>query len=201
MDLLTATFTTLMAMTPSKYDTESSPDRETRMHVIALAINDATRRAACIDEPADCKLVLSDRRLGTALLLGKGSFETHFAEYVHAGRCTEGPKDARCDSDSHGVPRAHGPWQQWRLSVFPQTDWDAMNASTLESTKISAWHALTLLAGSLRGCTTQYPNEPVAGAIARFAGTCLTMKPEKVRREAHLVEKIWASLPTDKPES
>lgn len=197
MDLLTPIFTTLMSMTPSKYDTESPPEREARMHIVAQAINDATLRAACIGQPDPCTLVLSDRRLAAAFLIGKGSFETHFAAYVHEGRCEEGPKSARCDSDSHGVARAHGPWQQWRMSVFPQSDWDAMNASTLESTSISAWHALTLLAGSMHSCGTQYPGDTIASAIARFAGTCLTMKPEKVNMEAAFVRKIWATLPSE----
>lgn len=199
MDFLTAIFGTLMAMTPSKYDTESLEDRSIRMHVVSIAIYDAASRAACWGQPADCKLVLSDRRLAAALLIGKAAYETHLAEYVHEGRCAEGPRDARCDPDSHGVARAHGLWQQWRMSIYPQSDWDAMNDATLAATRLSAWHALTLLAGKMHSCP-QYPGDPVASAIAGFAGTCISMKAEKVNRQAALVRKIYAQLPADSAE-
>jgi hypothetical protein len=119
MDLLTAIFDSLMRMTPHKTDTESRPEREMRMHIVAVSIHRATQRAACVDAPPDCKPIFSNSQMLAGLLLGKGRFESDFAEYVHEGHCEAGPVGARCDSDRNGLPRAHGPWQQWRLSVFP----------------------------------------------------------------------------------
>lgn len=197
MDLLTATLNALMLMTPHKTDTESVDERRARMTTIASALDIATRKAACQTDEAPCKPILSDRRLATALLLGKGHFESDFAEYVHEGRCTDGPIGARCDSDRYGVPRAHGPWQQWRISVYPQTDWDDMVGSDLVSTTLAAEHALELLAGSLHRCPFQYPGDNIAQAIAGFAGTCISMKPEKVQRQAAYVRKILNTLPAE----
>jgi hypothetical protein len=48
-----------------------------------------------------------------AALLTIAEAESHFASYVLEGHCDAGPKGSRCDPDSHGVPRATGPWQVW----------------------------------------------------------------------------------------
>jgi hypothetical protein len=197
MDLLTATLNALMLMTPHKTDTESLDERRARMTMIAESIQSATKRAACVNAGDDCKPILSDRRLATALLLGKGHFESDFAQYVHEGHCDQGPIGARCDSDKQGIARAHGPWQQWRLSVYPQTDWDNMQGATPKATTLAAEHALELLAGTLHRCPDQYPGDNIAQAIAGFAGTCITMKPEKVQRQAAYVRKILNSLPAE----
>lgn len=197
MDLLTAIFAALMHMTPHKTDTESLADRQVRMHVMARAIDTATRRAACVDVPAPCKVIFADRRLLAALLLGKGRFESGFAEYVHEGRCEDGPVGARCDSDSKGIPRAHGPWQQWRSSVYPAEDWDALQASTQEATDLAAWHAARLLAGTRSFCKEEFRGDEVQSSIAGFAGGCLRMTPAKVAYQAAYVRKILATLPAE----
>ncbi len=197
MDLFTATFKALMLMTPHKTDTESLDERAVRMRMIAQAEMVAVNAGACYHLPAPCKPILSDRRLGIALLTGKGHFESDFAWYVHAGHCEMGPVGARCDSDRNGDPRAHGPWQQWRISVYPQTDWDEMVGATPEATALAAAHALELLAGSLHRCPDQYPGDNIAQAIAGFAGTCITMRPEKVLRQAAYVRKILNTLPAE----
>ena len=195
MDLLTATLNALMLMTPHKTDTESLGERRARMGVIAQAEVTAANAAACYHQAATCKPVLSDRRLAIALLLGKGHYESDFAQYVHEGHCEAGPVGARCDSDRNGVPRAHGPWQQWRVSVYPLTDWDDMVGSDLESTTLAAEHALQLLAGGLHQCRAEYPGDDIAQAIARFSGSCTRMKQGTVVRQAAYVRKILSSLP------
>lgn len=198
MDLPTAIFASLMRMTPHYTDTESLGERQTRMHVIAAAINDATLRAACTLSPPPCKPIFSDRRTLAALLIGKGHFESDFAEYVHEGRCSEGPVGARCDADKNGLPRAHGPWQQWELSVFPREDWQKLEGASLESTQLAAWHAATLLAGSRSACRNAFQGDEIQAAIAGFSGACtLRMKPERIAYQAAVVRKILATLPAE----
>jgi hypothetical protein len=200
MDLLAATFAALMRMTPHKTDTESRSERSARMHVIAESINDATLRASCSGRYASptCKPIYSDRRSLAALLLGKGHFESDFAEYVHEGRCSEGPVGARCDSDKQGHPRAHGPWQQWELAVFPREDWQKLEGATPEATSLAAWHAAKLLAGSRSMCKAAYNGDEIQAAIAGFSGACtMRMKPEKIAYQAQAVRKILATLPAE----
>jgi len=200
MDLFAATFAALMRMTPHKTDTESRPEREARMRVIASAIHEATLRAACSGRYAapDCKPIFSDRRTLTALLLGKGHFESDFAEYVHTGHCERGPVGARCDSDRNGVARAHGPWQQWERSVFPHEDWSVMNTATQEATDLAAWHAAKLLAGSRSMCKAEFGGDEIQGAIAGFSGSCtMGMARSKVQYQAATVRRILATLPAE----
>ncbi len=194
MDLLTATFDALMRLTPSRYDYESRTERMARMHVIAEAIDAGTRRAACVDEPEPCRSIFPNRALMTALLIAKGEAESAFAAYVHEGRCQDGPVGARCDTDSKGVARAHGPWQQWRSSVSPRSDWEAMHASTPEATRLAAWHAIQLLSGGGRHCSYRFP-DPIESQIAAFSGSCIRMPEVKVRYQARRVRQILATLP------
>ncbi len=200
MDLLSATFGWLMRMSPHHSDTESRVAREARMHIVAASINDATLRASCTGKFAfeGCKPIFSDRRTLTGLLIGKGHFESDFAEYVHEGRCLDGPVGARCDADKNGVPRAHGPWQQWKLSVFPQEDWDKLEGSTAESTELAAWHAAVLLSGSRSQCRNAFNGDEIQAAIAGFSGACtMRMRPEKIAYQAAFVRKILATLPAE----
>lgn len=195
--LAVAAFKWLMMMHPHKTDTESLDERSARMQVLARSMESAVNAASCFGLPSPCKPILSDRRLGMALLLGKGHFESDFAEYVHSGHCELGPVGARCDADKNGDARAHGPWQQWRMSVYPVADWYEMVGVTEQATSLAAAHALELLAGSLHRCPDQYPGDNIAQAIAGFAGTCITMKPGKVARQADYVRKILNTLPAE----
>jgi len=200
MDLLSAIFLKLMGMTPHFTDTETKEARATRMHIVAASINDATLRASCSGTFAveDCKPIFSDRRTLAGLLLGKGHFESDFAEYVHEGRCTDGPKGARCDADKDGLPRAHGPWQQWKQSVFPQEDWDKLEGSTAEATELAAWHAAVLLSGSRSTCKRYFQGDEIQAAIAGFSGNCIMgMKLDKIAYQASAVRKIVATLPAE----
>lgn len=200
MDLLTAIFNSLMRMTPHNTDTESREGRVARMHIVAPAIHDATLRASCSGSFAvpDCKPIFSDRRTLAGLLLGKGHFESDFAEYVHEGHCLDGPVGARCDADKNGVPRAHGPWQQWKISVFPQEDWEKLEGSTPEATELAAWHAAVLLAGSRSACKNAFNGDEIQAAIAGFSGACtMRMRPEKIAYQAAVVRKILATLPAE----
>ncbi len=197
MDLLTAIFNTLMGMTPHFTDTETHAARVARMHVFAEAIDEATRRAACVGSAPGCKPIFSDRRLLAALLLAKGRSESGFAQYVHEGRCKDGPVGARCDSDRFGVPRAHGPWQQWSSSVFPSSDWQAMEGSDEKATKLAAWHAARLLAGTRGLCKSAFGGDEVKSAIAGFSGSCLRMDPERVAYQARVTRKFLTLLPAE----
>ncbi len=200
MDLLTAIFVALMRLSPHRTDTESKEERETRMHLIASAINTATLRAACSGAFAGvgCKPVFSDRRTLAALLIGKGRFETYFAQYVHEGRCAEGPVGERCDMDRQGRARAHGPWQQWQVAVFPRDDWNKMEGATSEATELAAWHAATLLAGSSSMCRPSFPGDPISAAIAGFSGSCtMRMSPSKIAHQAQAIRKILETLPAE----
>lgn len=198
MDLLSAIFAALMRGPVHKTDTETREERVTRMHMVAESIDDTTKRAACVDSPdPECKPVLSDRRLMAALLLGKGRVESGFAQYVHEGRCQDGPVGQRCDSDQFGVARAHGLWQEWRQAVYPASDWAAMHAATPEATHLAAWHAGKLLAGMLRHCLREYPGDEIASAIAGYAGSCLLLPPGKVQYEARIVRQFLAVLPAE----
>lgn len=194
MDLLTASFLWLMKQHPSIYDREDEARRAERMHIVAEAIEYATKRAACQDQPLPCKPIFSNRQLMTALLLAKGRGESAFAAYVHEGRCQEGPVGARCDPDKKGVARAHGPWQQWPASVFPHSDWDAMHQATLEGTKLAAWHATKLLAGGEKSCPNRFP-DPIESQIAMFSGSCIRMTEGKVKAQARHTRQILAVLP------
>jgi len=199
MDLLTSIFNTLMRMTPHKTDTETRAERVARMHIVATSINDATKRAACYGLPvAQCRPIFSDRRTLAALLIAKGRFESGFAQYVHEGRCDEGPVGARCDADKNGVARAHGLWQQWRPSIFPASDWDDMQAATPEATNLAAWHAAKLLAGSRSMCKAAFGGDEMQAAIAGFSGSCtLGMAPQKIAKQAALARKILETLPAE----
>lgn len=200
MDLHTAIFVSLMRLSPHRTDTETRDEREARMHVVADAINTATLRAACAGSFAvdGCKPVFSDRRTLAGLLIGKGRFETYFAQYVHEGRCADGPVGERCDMDRDGHERAHGPWQQWEIAIFPHSDWEKLQGSTPEATELAAWHAATLLAGSVSMCRTTFPGDNISAAIAGFSGSCtLRMAPAKIARQAQAVRKILATLPAE----
>lgn len=195
MDLLTAIFAALMRMTPHHTDTETLVERTSRMHVMAESISDATKRAACIEAPPACKPIFSDRRMLAALLLGKGHFESDFAQYVHEGRCEDGPVGARCDAGKDGVARAHGPWQQWAVAVFPASDWEEIQGATPEATRLAAWHAAKLLAGTRGMCKAFFGGDEVQSAIAGFSGSCMRMDPKRVALQAMVVRKILATLP------
>jgi len=199
MDLLTSIFDALMRMTPHYTDTESKAERAARMHIVAEAINNVTKRAACTGLTAEqCRPIFSDRRLLAGLLLGKGHFESDFAQYVHEGHCDQGPVGQRCDPDDFGAARAHGPWQQWKPSIFPQADWAAMYAATPEATELAAWHAAKLLAGSRSMCKQAFAGDEVQAAIAGFSGSCtMGMAPKKVAYQAAAVRKILATLPAE----
>jgi hypothetical protein len=116
---------------------------------------------------------------------------------VHAGHCAQGPVGARCDADPTGVARAHGPWQQWQIAVFPLEDWTRMNDASLESTKIAAWQAARRLAGGTRACQYRFSGDPVASTIAAFAGSCLRMTTGMVNRQAARARQILATLPAE----
>ncbi len=197
MDLLTGIFNVLMHMTPHKTDTETRPERETRMHMVAEAIDRATQRAACVGEfgTQDCKPIFSDRRLLAGLLLAKGKYESGFAEYVHEGRCVEGPTGAQCDKNSDGVVQARSIWQLWRVATSPRSDWDKIEGATPEATNLAAWHAAKRLAGSSTMCKSAFGGDNVQAAIAGFAGNCMMMNPQKVALQAATARKIVATLP------
>ena len=202
MDLFSQIFDVLMKQPRHFSDTETFDERRDRIVVMGHAINRSTRRAACTDEFAlpGCKPIFGDQMLMAALLITKAKFESGLAEHVHEGHCDLMPAGQRCDADKQGVARAHGPWQQWRSSVFPASDWDDMNASTQAATDLAAWHATKLLSGGTRRCAQQYP-DPISSTIAAFAGSCIRMTPAMVQRQAAATQKTLAQLFAAKPAS
>ncbi len=200
MDILSAIFEELLRQPRHFTDSESPEARAERMGVISRSIDRATKLAACEGEPAPCKPIFSDRLTMAALLITKGRFETGFAELVHEGHCDQMPKGMRCDADRTGVARAHGPWQQWRSSVYPASDWDDMNSSSQEATDLAAWHAAKILAGGTKHCAYLYP-DPLASTIATFSGSCIRMYPGMVLRQAATAHSILNRLYASKPAS
>ncbi len=200
MDILASIFAELLRQPRHFTDHESVEARANRLGVVSLSIDRATKRAACEGEPASCKPIFSDRRALAALLIAKGKFETGFSELVHTGHCDQMPVGMRCDADRSGVARAHGPWQQWRSSIFPASDWDEMNDSTQAATDLAAWHAAKILAGGTKRCAYLYP-DPMASTIAAFAGSCVRMYPAQVTKQAAAAHSIQGRLFAMKPES
>ncbi len=192
----------LTSLHASIYDHESEAARAARLMTIAEAVDWSSAKATCEeDQPPECKPIFGDRRLLIGMLISKGKHESNFAAYVHEGRCNDGPVGARCDADRFGVARAHGPWQQWAVGVWPREDWEAMNSSSIESTKIAAWHATTALAGGMRQCSNLYPGDKVAGAIASYAGSCLRMRPAAVQTQAADARRIAGILQPERDAS
>lgn len=200
MDILASIFAELLRQPRHFTDTESAEERYARMGVISISIDRATKRAACEGGTADCKPIFSDRRSMAALLIAKAKFETGFSELVHKGHCEQMPRGMRCDADRMGVARAHGPWQEWRSSVFPASDWDDMNSSTQEATDLAAWHATKVLSGGTKRCASLYP-DPFASTIAAFAGSCVRMYPGQVAKQAASAHSILVRLYATKPAS
>lgn len=197
MDFQTAILNALLRIHRHSTDTESDEARRARMTVIAVSINDATKRAACALEyqTPECKPIFSDRRLMAGLLIGKGKFESGFAEYVHAGHCLAGPVGAQCDKNREGLVQAHSPWQLWKIAVYPRTDWDKIEGTSEEATSLAAWHATKRLAGSSSLCKSKFGGDNIQGAIAGFAGSCILMDPKKVAYQAETVRRILNTLP------
>ena len=135
----------LLSLPRFKEDTETAEEREQRLTVVSVAIERAAQRATCSGEyeVEGCTRVWSKsaRELRMALVTA-GTFESHFAQRIHAGHC----KPYECD-----FGRAHSPWQLHRSSFISDEDWTVMHASTQSATDLAAWHAAGALARA-SGC-------------------------------------------------
>jgi len=96
----TAVLAAMAALAPYHADRDDSPESRR-----ALYMPTATAIATVARTPEEA-----------AALIAQAWHESHFARYVLEGRCSEGPPGQRCDPDAHGVARARGPWQVWRVA-------------------------------------------------------------------------------------
>lgn len=141
----------LLALTPSKYDSETPAERHARMTTIATAIDIAAR---------------GDRQVA-ALLIVQGTRESHWARHIHAGKCGQHPESPKgeCDADASG-PRAGTPWQLWYGPWLPRERWLSLQGTGLEATTRAAQQAARIARSGLYGCG---PESGVRAAFARWA--------------------------------
>jgi len=69
------------------------------------------QRVALLTPVATAIVHATQDRQEIAFLVAQGWHESKFAGLVLQGRCTEMPRDQRCDPDRHGRPQSVGPWQ------------------------------------------------------------------------------------------
>jgi hypothetical protein len=135
-------------------ETDEQPEkRRARLVMAALAIEHAANATADPQETA-------------AALLTIGFEESRFAAYVGEGRCSEGPKGARCDEG-----KARGYWQLWRVAC-PRA-WQLEHNSRRALREQARCAARTWRGAKLR-CRRRHPAGPVAGAFAGYRGADCT---------------------------
>lgn len=113
MSLREAVLVILLGLPPHHTDRdEPDPDRIGRLGRVAGAIADA---AGSTFRKGDPKGRIPPLQVAAALLT-LGWAESRWARYVGEGRCSDGPRGARCDPDRHGRPQARGYWQLHRAA-------------------------------------------------------------------------------------
>jgi hypothetical protein len=172
MTLLETTLAMLLALPPHFTDRDEPPDdRKARLTNVAHAIDAATLRATCVNQPIDCKHLGRTRKQLVAALITIGWHESKWARYVQEGRCLDGPVGSRCDDRGTGLPRARSPWQIERVAA--PSLW-ATPPGSPEALHEGAWHAARLWAAAWRRCEGRAPT-PAVGAFAGYGGTaCVT---------------------------
>jgi len=125
--LILAVFTVLMALTPSRHDTETQDERAGRMWITSHAIATVSK---------------SDR--DAALLITQGFYESKFDAAVGAAQCRPGT----CDwSTKLGIHKARGFWQLHENTKNTE-QWHALTQWSPETALASAQAAIW----SLRRC-------------------------------------------------
>lgn len=97
-----------------------------------------------------------------AAMIAAGYHESRFARYVVEGRCSDGPRGARCDDG-----RATSPWQVWAVACPGAHSFPAGSRHSLEA---AASCADRLLRGGYGRCRGRHPGGDWAGMFAAYAG-------------------------------
>lgn len=183
----------MLRFAPHKTDTETAGARAERLTVLARSIERSADRATCVGQPTGCKAIYADARSMRALLITIGKHESgNFAQYVHEDRCLEGPD--KCDVDKDGNPRAKSVFQMWAVAVQPQDDWNRIGGLSQPANDLAAWNATKRLSGARSRCASTYPEDPIKGAIAGFAGGCLALSPKKLAARTHTYYQVLKQL-------
>ena len=142
-----------------KEDSESLEERTARLTVVATAIDGASARAVCADEPEGCRRIWpGTRKELSMLLLTQAWHETRLAKRIHEDRCR--PKE--CDGG-----RAKSLWQMHASHVLPRNVWATIGGTDQASTSRAAWYAARYLAGSRHRCAKG--GDWVAPTISAYA--------------------------------
>lgn len=131
--LILAVFAVLMALPPSRHDTETINERAGRMYVTAHAmVTVAADQPGPVSE-ADARMVRA-----VAKLMTQGFTESKFDQAVGATDCRKGT----CDWHSAQGFRARGFWQNWK-NKRNADDWEAAvgwnNDALLASARMAHW--------------------------------------------------------------
>lgn len=169
MTLSQLIFTLAMIQRPFYGDTESFPEREARMTIVAEAIVDASDRATCQGsyKKDDCQRVWPGARKDLAvLLLAKAVHETNLAQRIHDGECRV--EKGECDSARMQLPdgtvrRVPQSVSLWQMKKYGITDEEWAAIQTRDGTAVAAWHAARKLSSGMRQCGD------VRGAISSYA--------------------------------
>jgi hypothetical protein len=122
--LILAIFTVLMALPPSRHDTETRDERAGRMWVIAHAV--ATEAVTARQSAKVLVQIYEETKLDAA---------------VHAGRCRPGTCDHNRKTGeflARGLPQLH-------RNARNQADWDAMLGDSPEATQLQMRHAARMM--------------------------------------------------------
>jgi hypothetical protein len=156
--VINAIFAILIALAPWHRDAETTVQRVARMTTISNASYSAAREATCSGawETADwCKPVWDGSVIElVALHIVIGSFETHFAEHVGAGRCEKW----ECD---HNTSRHY-----WQVKQGPEVSrelFSEMVGTEIVPTTRAAYAASRVLGRGLKRCKS------IEGTIAFYA--------------------------------
>lgn len=142
-------------------DSESEPEREVRLEVVAESIHSAASSVPW----------RGDRNELVALLVMTGWKETKYARHIHEGKCRI--KKGECDGG-----RAASPWQLQHGSWFPKKTWEKTKGTDLESTTRASTQAAKILSRGRNYCGD------VMGSISLYATgrTCSWMNaPSRFR--------------------
>lgn len=145
MTLAESLFSILLALPISPRDqfTESFDEHMARLRTVAEAIAAVADRAACHEQPAPCRRIISDRFIAAGVLTSQAKHESAFRADVQSGCC----RPLECDRG-----RAMGLWQLHRAPTETEEQWRGYAGLTRQSLESGAWRAIRLFAdGSSRG--------------------------------------------------
>jgi hypothetical protein len=142
-----------------------------------------------VDEPREARIarleplaqaidiVADGKPWRAAMLITQAEFESKLARYVGEGRCQDGPKGARCDTDARGIERARGYFQvhAWCAEAWAQP------VGSVEELTAAAACTLKLFGAGYARCKGK-PDPPEAGAFAASMGGVACTGPRALAR-------------------